>query len=176
VASESKPLSFSESRDRVDSAPLSQALSELQKVTRLLRRDALALAFLTLVVLFGSVSFGFGGLLKASFTFFLTSISSFLITAFIALVLAVHFETIRKRGDILFKEISDEIQWNLRFSDSESTDTAPHKRPQFNARLTLRSFAQASDLPLIPGRYGPLMYVLIDLVSVLLAVFLALKW
>src|SRR5207248_3149729 len=79
-----------------------------------------------------------------------------LLMAFVTLFFAIHFETIRKRGDILFKEISDELQWNVRFSDPDSPGTAPPRRPSFDARLTLRSFAQASDLPLVPGRYGPL--------------------
>jgi hypothetical protein len=145
-------------------------LSELQKLTQRLRRDAQAIACLTFVVLIGSVSFSLA--VEHLFRIHVLILLAFipvcavgvLVMAFTILFLAVHFETIRKRGDVLFKEISDELQWNVRFSDPDGT--APPRRPSFDARLALRSFAHASDLPLVPGRYGPLAYALVDLMSV----------
>ncbi len=88
------------------------------------------------------------------------------------MILVVLFETDRKEGDALFKEISDELQWNVRFSGGMSPESAPpEKRPNLNYRFALRLFAQSTDLPLTPGRYGPLAYLLINLMVTSFTIF-----
>jgi hypothetical protein len=84
-----------------------------------------------------------------------------------ALVLAVRFETRRKIGDVLFKEASDDLQWHSRFSEAVIT-LPPELRPDIKARIALRSFAETTDLPLVPGRFGPLVYILLNVSSLAL--------
>jgi len=174
VAEKSHPLSFPDSSERTDGTPLSEALSTLVELSQRLRRDAKFIASVTVVVIFSSIIIVLRPLLKFSLTFVAASISGLVILAIIVLLLAVDFESTRKKGDALFKEISDELQWNLRFSDPDSPP--PPKRVQLNMRLALRSFAGASELPLIPGQYGPLTYVVINMISVLLATFVPLAF
>lgn len=82
---------------------------------------------------------------------------------------AMRFETRRKLGDVYFKELSDEIQAQRRFAES-----SPAGRPKLSARIALRSFAETADLPLIPGKYGPVSYILINLAVWLAALIWAL--
>lgn len=100
------------------------------------------------------------------------------ILAFSSVVIAVCFELLRKRGDVLFKEISDELQWNVRFSkrsrsiqptsnqnvlgDHDQPVQSRTKRPELATRVMLRSYANAADLPLVPGKFGPLFYVVVN--------------
>jgi hypothetical protein len=46
------------------------------------------------------------------------------------------------------------------------------QRPEINARITLRTYARATDLPLIPGKFGPAIYVAFNLVLLFLAYWL----
>lgn len=85
------------------------------------------------------------------------------------LAFAIHYENLRKRGDVLFEEISDELQWNIR---GVGAKPLPEVKPSMSARLVLRTFARASDMPLIPGKLGPVGYVAINLLFVLLSLFL----
>lgn len=81
------------------------------------------------------------------------------VTAAAALV----FESLRRRGNALFEEISDEFQWHLteKYRDALPSSDAP--RPPLRYRVELRSFSRASDLPLAPGLPGPAAYVLINI-------------
>jgi hypothetical protein len=85
-----------------------------------------------------------------------------------SIALAIRFESLKKRGDVLFRELSEELQWHVRFDKgrekSRESRPAAESRPALSARVALREFAQSVDLPLIPGRYGPSIYVAINLV------------
>lgn len=89
-----------------------------------------------------------------------------LLTAVTAVVAMVRYDTLRKRGDALFEEISDELQWNVR---QNGTGTIAKERPELNVRVALRSFARATDLPLLPGTYGPGIYVAVNCVILFLS-------
>ena len=80
---------------------------------------------------------------------------------------SILFESARKEGDVMFKEVSDELQWYVRFDPEPKSTTAPDERPKLESRLALRSFAQTTDLPLIPGTYGPLFYAVLNILIVL---------
>lgn len=85
---------------------------------------------------------------------------------------ALWFETLRKRGDALYDEISDEVQWHIGRAYLSSADqpAVDMPRPPLRYRVELRSFAKASDLPLAPGRYGPALYVALNVALVVLLV------
>ncbi len=80
------------------------------------------------------------------------------LTAGIAMLAAILYEITRQRGDVLFDEISDELQWHMRKRKVQSE--AVEYRPQLDARIVLRSFAHASELPFVPGRHGPAIVLL----------------
>ena len=76
----------------------------------------------------------------------------------LALILAVANERLRRTGDVLFQEIGDELQWNTRAEKVPPGKGAANERPPLEARVILRRFAQGTDLPLVPGRFGPAVY------------------
>jgi hypothetical protein len=84
--------------------------------------------------------------------------------AIAALLCAVVHEISRKQGDVLFEEISDEVQWRVR---SQGHEKIAPERPLLDVRVTLRSFAHASDLPFIPSRFGAAIYVAINILILL---------
>jgi hypothetical protein len=140
---------------------LKGSLGDLRHITRLLQRYGFfALVFTVL---------NFAALILASSAryFQLTYISFVLLVVYlpisltlIAVICIIRYESLRKRGDALFEEISDELQWNVRTESKANPHTSD--RPNLNARVALRSFARATDLPLIPGRYGPGIYATIN--------------
>jgi hypothetical protein len=94
------------------------------------------------------------------------SSDDFLIWAFLVggnVLLALSFESFRKRGNALFEELSDEFQWHLG-SEKKLFDKIGPTRPPIELRVTLRSFLSATDLPLAPGRFGPLIYTIINVI------------
>jgi hypothetical protein len=90
-----------------------------------------------------------------------------ILATLLAMVGIVRYDTLRKRGDALFEEISDELQWNIRIESKQELTMA--ERPELNARVALRSFARATDLPLVPGKYGPGIYATINFLMLLLS-------
>jgi hypothetical protein len=86
---------------------------------------------------------------------------------------ALAFEALRKRGDAIFEELSDEFQWQLG-SDKRRSAEIGLARPPIGLRITLRSFVAASDLLLVPGRFGPLLYAMINVIMFVLAVMI--RW
>lgn len=95
---------------------------------------------------------------------------------FTVLICIVLFDFLRKKGDVLFEEISDELQWGVyndveRKSDKEDypvLERSAEERPRLHVRIVLRSFSRAADLPLVPGRFGPAIYLLINIVLALI--------
>jgi hypothetical protein len=84
-------------------------------------------------------------------------------------LLGVH-EGLRKRGDALFQELSDELQW---FVGRAQAQEVPADRPALTARVALRSFATAVDLPLFPGARGAATYAFVNIGIAVLAVTVA---
>jgi hypothetical protein len=76
---------------------------------------------------------------------------------------ALYFETIKKRGDVLFDELSNEFQWHLaRVQRLSASEPSAAERPNLGYRIQLRSFLRVADLPLAPGKHGPLVYVMLN--------------
>jgi hypothetical protein len=84
-------------------------------------------------------------------------------------VTVVVHENLRKTGDALFEEISDELQRRFKrrtVSDKPSVSGEPS--PYLAARITLRSFSSTADLPLVPGKFGPGLYAFVSVVQLIL--------
>lgn len=72
---------------------------------------------------------------------------------------AIIIEFLRKRGNIIFNEISDELQWGLEESRSGGAEKSI-ERPSLDIRLSLKNFIKSSDLPFYDGPNGVLIYML----------------
>jgi hypothetical protein len=154
---------------------VTRALAQLARLTHQLRMYGQTLAALTIITVGGSIAFAFYRVFRVVEAVILVTLVLIAASALQALLISVFFESRRKQGDVLFKEISDELQWHVRFEREKNVKAslaptivsqAPEHRPGFDARLVLRSFAQTSDLPLVPGAYGPLVYAVINIVSI----------
>lgn len=91
-----------------------------------------------------------------------------------------YFESLRKRGDAIFQELSDELQWYVGRSGSHSVfedaprGDSPRERPLLEVRLAMRSFSAAAELPLFPGSLGGAFYAVFNLlIAIASAVLLA---
>jgi hypothetical protein len=86
----------------------------------------------------------------------------------VALMLLVVYDTTRKRGDALFEELSDELQWNVVNGSQGGSKPGPDReRPPVDVRVRLRDYARATDLPFVPGRFGAAAYAAIDILMIL---------
>lgn len=104
--------------------------------------------------------------------YFLWAVLASLSLFVVASATALWFETLRRRGDALYDEISDEVQWHIgrEYASSINQPVSEAPRPPLRYRIELRSFAKASDLPLAPGRFGPAVYVALNVTLVVLLV------
>lgn len=75
--------------------------------------------------------------------------------------LAMLFEQLRRRGEIIYEEVTDDLH---RFYRETEMD-----RPRIAFRIALKNFATAMDLPLVPGRYGVSLYILLNLAVLVFA-------
>ena len=90
------------------------------------------------------------------------------------IVSVVVFERMRKSGDTLFEEMSDELQWHIAYlgvapkPEPSQADELLQERPPLDVRTTLRSYVRTTDLPIIPGKMGPALYVALNLTFTLI--------
>jgi len=101
------------------------------------------------------------------------------------------YERLRRRGDAIFAELSDELQWRLVNEGYASHDTQgmplppppgfkysePNQRdrPSLTIRIVLRTFIRNTDLPFIRGANGPLIYFLLSIALWATSMLLSLK-
>lgn len=101
-----------------------------------------------------------------------SAVFSFLLgLGFGVLLLVADYERQKRQGELLFQELSDELQWYVRFDEASHSGVAEH-RPSLGVRLSLRKFASSADLPIVPGRYGPAAYAGVTLVFLVVPVLL----
>jgi hypothetical protein len=143
---------------------VNQSMSELRMVTRRLRLLGLVIVLFTV----GSV---LEALILPLFPGYdLTNRSLALMAASLAvaaLALIILYDRTRRRGEALFEEISDEFQWYIARPTTKGGVTPP-----LDVRVVLRTFAKTSDLPIVPGRFGPAIYATVNIVAALITVFL----
>lgn len=89
--------------------------------------------------------------------------------ACIVLILAVVHDQARRTGDVVFEEVSDELQWHRQ--KTGRTDDAALDRPLLPIRIALRRYAVSADLPLLRGRAGAAAYVGLNVAALLIAAF-----
>ncbi|MDT0212566.1 hypothetical protein Q9R29_01590 [Rothia sp. ARF10] len=121
-----------------------------------------------LLVIYGAVQRGTRSssyYLSETLTTVLVSSAFLTVVVIIALVL---FEIMRKRGDALFQELSNDLQ------DGKEGAGPLEERAPLEFRITLRSFAAAADLPLFPGRMGAALYTGLNMVFVVICLQLVL--
>ena len=99
--------------------------------------------------------------------------------SFVAMVVSMSFlflvmyDNSRRRGDALFEEASDELQWNLTKTLKNDDSYNRSERPALKARVILREYSTSIDLPLARGKNGILIYATTNVMSlfVLLAMY-----
>jgi hypothetical protein len=104
------------------------------------------------------------GIISASAIGFMSRIFVLQISALIFVILviqAVLFDQLRRRGEVIYGEITDAIH--------RSRDEPRLERPQIWFRIALKNFALSMDMPLIPGRYGLSLYLLVNLGALVFA-------
>jgi hypothetical protein len=146
-------------------AGLAKALSKLELISERLRWSGRWLAYASAANMLGLIPLSTTALLLgvSGETWRQVFWSASAVFVMASVFLAVRFESMRKSGDALFKEISDELQWYVRFQQKQVQEQAQRERPVIAARIVLRTFSESTDVPLVPGKYGPLGYVLINL-------------
>jgi hypothetical protein len=143
-------------------------LRRLSQLTRLMQKVALGTfgtALFALVTLFIELSLRERAMhfsdAAENFTMFKVLTIGISLLGFCAITL---FELLRRQGDVLFEELSNELQWGSKLPSTAN-------KPRIGQRIVLRDFVQASDLLLVPGRFGPAIYGLVFL-SLALGAFL----
>lgn len=152
------------------SSPIERSIRELTYVSRRLQFMGPTVLLVTLVNL-GVLLWGIGA--NASYYGYQAPLAIINIVIAMATIAALgFFEALRKRGDAIFQEVSDELQWYVGHSESRglSLREAPSERPLLEARVVLRTFSAAAELPLVPGRLGGAAYALLNLVVAVAAV------
>lgn len=91
------------------------------------------------------------GNISVAFLFLSLSISVFCV------YLLVEYDLLKRKGQILFEEISDSSQWKLSRTKSKKT--------YMNIKLGLREFAITTDLPLTRDSSGITVYFLLNTIA-----------
>lgn len=76
---------------------------------------------------------------------------------FLIICMLVHYERTKKRGRVLYEELSDELQWRITNDSSVSRRVA--RDPGIRARIILRSFIYETALPFLPDHIGSFVYL-----------------
>lgn len=132
------------------------SIKYLQRITKYLRLNGY------LIILITAINLVLSSLSPRIFPFREASIISVFFTLII-FGLTIFYENQRKRGEAIFEEISDELQWHIGYRSSISNKEVSAEKPELRIRITLRSFARTTDLPLIPGKFGPALYIGINI-------------
>ena len=83
-----------------------------------------------------------------------------LFLALFSTIAAFQHDKLRRRGEIIFDEMSNEL---------ESTAKGLPKQVALEIRITMRTFVADSGLPLLQDRNAAAIYVLVNLFSVVLS-------
>jgi len=148
---------------------LDKALADLTVTTTRLDREAQRITVSTVlnglacilttvrvgwVVRYGSINFAFlSGIISATI-----------------LISVLRYERIRRHGNTLFEEISDELQWQLFQNVSK---LGKGQRPSLEVRLALRTYNESAQLPFFGGKRGGQIYALLNISITILAAFIA---
>jgi hypothetical protein len=166
--------------NRVNAGPkrdilsLGESLNLLNKLTNHLRMLSLYVFAITLINIAANLLAIVGMKFKLPIVTNMSVEGGAIIITFLSLLpllAIVLYESQRRRADALFEEISDELQWNVGYRDREINKQVADNSPPLDARVILRSFARTTDLPLVPGKYGPSVYAAVNVFSTFFLVF-----
>lgn len=162
-----------------DKTSLENSLEELDFITTKMRKMALYIFSITLFNIFFPVLI-FSGASYILTDYFVQEVSAkfqiinrinnslivfWIIFLFLTMIMIYFYESLRKKGEVLFEEVSDELEWDVK---GNKIGEERNSRPEIDARVSLRSFAKTTDLPFIPGKYGPAFYLILNIVIPLL--------
>lgn len=85
-----------------------------------------------------------------------------IIAAFMVFFLALLFDSLRKDGKAYYDEISGVLHANSKNSEMELNEGS------IIARVAIRKFMNSYEIPLVPGKYGPGVLVILNLAIVVL--------
>ncbi len=152
------------------SGALARTLAELEALTPRLQR----LGFLLLLMCVGNVVLFVTLLQVVNSGSFSTQVARSAPYAFASLIVsaltvfgAAIFERLRKQGYVIYEEISEELQ--ARYRNERGRERFSGRTPSLPVRLAMRKFHAATSVPLVPGRYGPVVYVAVNVTLALLA-------
>lgn len=148
------------------------ALMDLKRTSRLLSRLSDLAGYLTLAHLAGAILLIIYTMsmsldtYTSSYPRYNKELYIVLEIMFLLINIIVLFSYDRKiaKGDALYQEISDELEWHVRTElgskrNSPSAPQASKDRPGLFVRLTLRDFVLASRLPFVRGSQGLAFYL-----------------
>jgi len=153
------------------------SLALLQRITTGPRYSGISISVLTFI----NVFFVFFFMFKLGFFLFGVNLDNNFTALFLgisvlsSLGIIILNENLRRKGDVLFEEISDELHWYVGPKKQSDNGVVADQRPSWNARVVLRSFAQATDLPLIPGKFGSALYAGVNILIAFLFLYFSLK-
>jgi hypothetical protein len=90
---------------------------------------------------------------------------SILLFPIYSLWMLIRFDSLKRKGDVVFKELSDELQWYVRYEKDKRGMSEPsaRSRPELSTRIVLREYAASTTLPLVPSDFGPTIYALTNI-------------
>jgi hypothetical protein len=194
-----EPFESDRSRDSSDKFDVNYSVTRLEKISSQLRFIGNIILLLTLFNMFSTIAafyfsqvwnviiaknalkdpFGYSTYNYSTYTveqsFYIAASLSF-IFLIICIFLLITFDKQKRQGNVLFEEISDELQWWMLSKNSSDTNKENNilvekERPILRIRIALREFAHTTDLPLMRSSYGSIMYFLLNIISTALTAF-----
>jgi hypothetical protein len=165
-----RTINAGESADN-DNGELDSGLRQLERISGRLRLLGLIIILLT-ALNYGALAFTMLGFALHGSASLVTFLLMYAVSSSIAVFITIFtYESQRKQGDTLFEEISDELQWHIRQKHPGVQPVIPDDRPSLSARVILRAFARSTDLPFVPGKFGPTVYAVVNIFVLFLALY-----
>ncbi len=161
-------MTSSEALFVVPPEPLESALSRLGALTRVLDATGgatLALSVVAPMLLLAGTRHT-SDVISVGVWSFTAGSGLVWVVAGLAIVGGIVYEVVRRRGDALFDEVSSELQWFVR--ERNASGRVAEYRPHLEARIILREFAQAGEMPFL-GRFGPTICIAFNMIIAALA-------
>ncbi|WP_233846358.1 hypothetical protein [Paraburkholderia sp. HD33-4] len=138
---------------------LSNSIWQLDSISRKMRILGLyAVGLMALLLLLTLMNLS-GKAFFLDFAFARLSLFFSIAAALCIFIVLVMRDSLRRRGNALFEELSDELQWYAIGDHRGEARSGSTSRPPLEIRVVLRSYARTTDLPMVPGRYGEAIYM-----------------
>jgi hypothetical protein len=103
-------------------------------------------------------------------SFYIAAFLSFIFFA-ISVFLLITYDKQKRQGNVLFEEISDELQWwtlekNVSgIKKKNDSNSLERERPILRIRIALREYVHTTELPLLKGTSSIALYLLLNILS-----------